>query len=212
MCCLVLWLLIISLILLFLVCDLTLVDAILCRSPNLRSLGLELFYPISYNGLVNLVAKLPLLEELEVVRAFLKMELKPIGRASPKLKILKLKCTGWSSFLYKTVDDDALGIAETMPELRHLQLLGNKLTNTGLTAILDNCPHLQHLDLRKCSNIKLSGDLEKRCLERLKEFRRPNDSTDDCPFFDILSAFESAKEPDNNSVGSIDELLLWWSL
>jgi hypothetical protein len=43
-----------------------------------------------------------------------------------------------------------------MHKLRSLQLFGNNLTNEGLTATLDNCPHLESLDtLRgKCARIK----------------------------------------------------------
>ena len=54
-----------------------------------------------------------------------------------------------------------------MPELRHLQLFGNKLTNDGLLAILNGC---------------LGGILEKRCFERIKNLRRPYDSTHDYEF------------------------------
>ncbi|KAL1188342.1 putative F-box protein [Cardamine amara subsp. amara] len=69
-----------------------------------------------------------------------------------------------------------------MPQLRHLQLLGNELTNTGLNAILDGCPHLEHLDLSQCFNINLVGDLKKRCLERIKDLRHSDLSTHDYPF------------------------------
>ena len=74
--------------------------------------------------------------------------------------------------LHDCNDEEAPGIAESMPELRHIQLFGNILTNTGLTAILDGCPHLEHLDLRKCFNVRLEGDLEKRCSERIKDLKR----------------------------------------
>ncbi|VVB07874.1 unnamed protein product [Arabis nemorensis] len=117
------------------------------RSSKLRSLSLVISSLLTDEGFVTAVAKLPLLEELK---------LEPYERDG---------------------DDDALAIAESMPQLRHLQLIWNKLTDTGLKAILDKCPHLEHLDLRKCSKIKLSGDLEVRCLKMLKVFRRPEDST-----------------------------------
>ncbi|KAL1207559.1 putative F-box protein [Cardamine amara subsp. amara] len=81
-----------------------------------------------------------------------------------------------------------------MPELRHLQLYGNGLTKTGLNAILDGCPHLEHLDLRECFNIDLVGDLEKRCSERIGVLRRPNDSTADFPlamFLECESDYDS---------------------
>lgn len=69
-----------------------------------------------------------------------------------------------------------------MPELRHLQLFGNKLTNDGLQTILDGCPHLESLDLRQCYNVTLGGNLEKRCVEQIKSLRRPSDSTHDYEF------------------------------
>lgn len=75
-------------------------------------------------------------------------------------------------------DDEALAIAATMPGLRHLQLFGNKMTNKGLQAILDGCPHLQSLDIRKCFNVHLGGSLGKRCSEQIKDLRLPDDSTD----------------------------------
>jgi hypothetical protein len=56
---------------------------------------------------------------------------------------------------FRGFNKDGEAIA-TMHKLRSLQLFGNNLTNEGLTAILDNCPHLESLDtLRgKCARIK----------------------------------------------------------
>ncbi|CAA7024593.1 unnamed protein product [Microthlaspi erraticum] len=158
------------------------------RSSNLRSLKFAMNVRITNEGLVLAVAKLPLLETLEISSLWFNLNLKAIGHSCPKLKTLKLNCSDCCRFEYKCDDDDALAIAESMPELRELQLLANRLTNTGLNAILDNCLHLEHLDLRQCLNINLSeGDMEKRCLERIKDFRRPNDSTADCPFYVAFS-------------------------
>ncbi|KAL0846268.1 hypothetical protein Bca101_019514 [Brassica carinata] len=147
------------------------------RSSNLRSLKLEIVYPITTEGLTKALGKLPLLEKLEVAH-FTRWEayLKVAGQSCPNLKTLKLHCfgTGPPWYMY---DDDALVIAETMPRLSHLQLFANKLTDAGLNAILDNCPDLEHLDLRQCSNVNLVGDMEKRCSERIKVFRRPRDTS-----------------------------------
>lgn len=45
----------------------------------------------------------------------------------------------------------------------------------ALQAILDNCCHLQFLDLRKCFNVVLTGDLRKRCSQQINDLRHPND-------------------------------------
>ncbi|GKV32060.1 hypothetical protein SLEP1_g40692 [Rubroshorea leprosula] len=58
---------------------------------------------------------------------------------------------------YVSRDKTAKAIAQNMHELRHLHLFGNKLTNCGLEAILDGCPHLKSLDLRHCFNVSLQG-------------------------------------------------------
>ena len=80
-------------------------------------------------------------------------------------------------------DDDygALAIAKNMPKLRYLQLIGNgvRVTSDGLQAILDGCPHLKSVDLRKCFNVTLSGNLGKICAEQIKNLQHPNDSTHD---------------------------------
>ena len=111
--------------------------------------------------------------------------LKALGRYCPLLKSLK-----WNQFWDgqprigiegdEMFDDfGALAIAKNMPKLRHLQLIGNRVTNDGLQAILDGCPHLESLDLRKCFNVTLSVNLGKRCAEQIKNLRHPNDSTHD---------------------------------
>ncbi|ESQ38045.1 hypothetical protein EUTSA_v10028845mg [Eutrema salsugineum] len=154
------------------------------RSSNLRSLRLIMCYPIADEGFVEAVVKLPLLEYLEVTYGSLSGEsLKVAGQSCPNLKTLRLISNPDPKFNDEEFnDEEALAIAESMPELRHLELFGNTLTNTGLNAILDGCTQLEHLDLRKCFNIKLSGDLEKRCSERIKDLKRPNDSTAGYPY------------------------------
>ncbi|EOA21150.1 hypothetical protein CARUB_v10001497mg [Capsella rubella] len=148
------------------------------RSSKLRSLRLKRCSYITDYAFVKAVVNLPLLEDLEVSYcSFSGESLKAIGQSCPNMKTLKV-----NRHPQKENDDDALAIAETMPGLRHLQLFGNGLSDTGLIAILDNCPSLEHLDLRRCFNVNLVGDLQKRCSERVKVVRRPNDSTHDYPF------------------------------
>jgi hypothetical protein len=132
--------------------------------------------------LSEVAAKLPLLEELAISHCSLSKEaLKAVGRCCPLLKSLK-----FNSEVYRIphieCDEEALAIAKNMPGLRRLQLFGNKLTNDGVQAILDGCPHLESLDLRQCFNVNLVGNLERRCSEQIKDLRRPLDPTDDYEF------------------------------
>ncbi|KAG7537636.1 F-box-like domain superfamily [Arabidopsis suecica] len=146
------------------------------RSSNLKSLGLAMCSEITEEGFVQAVVKLPMLEELEVSGMLLSGEsLKLAGLSCPNLKSLKLNRL---IYLSSTDDVNAIAIAESMPKLRHLQLCGQTLTKTGLNAILDNCPHMEHLDLRQCFNLNLVGNLEKR----FKDLRLSNDSTAYDPF------------------------------
>ncbi|CAN6861559.1 unnamed protein product [Brassica oleracea] len=170
------------------------------RSSNLRSLRLAMCSPITTDGLTEAIAKLPLLEELEVSYCSLSGEsLKLVGQSLPNLKTLKLNRIGLLRPRYES-DIDALAIAETMHGLRFLQLFGNILTNGGLNAILDNCPDLEHLDLRFCFNVYNVGDLvTRRCSEKIKVLRLPYDSTDDYPYagnyYDIDSSDEDSPWP-----------------
>jgi hypothetical protein len=56
-----------------------------------------------------------------------------------------------------------------------------RLTNDGLKAILDGCPHLETLDIRRCYNVNMDADMRARCA-RLRTIRLPGDSVDDYEF------------------------------
>jgi hypothetical protein len=109
-----------------------------------------------------------------------------VGRCCPHLKSLKFNNRG----LYFKYDEEALAIAENMSELRHLQLFENMLTDDGLQAILDGCPRLESLDLCRCVNVSLAGNLGRRCAEQIKDLRHPNDSSDDYDFDNNFSYFD----------------------
>ncbi|KAJ4703052.1 F-box protein [Melia azedarach] len=159
-----------------------LLEYIARRSSRLRNLRLVSCYSISDQGFGGAVANFPLLEELDLSYCSLSKEaLEAVGKSCPLLKSLKLNSQGYR---YPKIecDEEAIAIAENMHGLRHLQIFGNKLTNNGLQAILDGCPLLQSLDLRQCFNVSLGGNLEKICTQRIKDLRRPNDSTDDYEF------------------------------
>ncbi|MED6127018.1 hypothetical protein PIB30_084051 [Stylosanthes scabra] len=137
---------------------------------KLRRLRLvQCYYGISDEGLCEMAQKLPLLEELDITLSerVSSVALKGIGRGCPLLK--SFKCN--ENNMYSEV---AFAIAQNMPNLRHLQLVGNCLNNSGLSAILDGCPLLESLDLRGCDDVKLEGELRKRCDEQLKDLRDPS--------------------------------------
>ncbi|KAL0697415.1 hypothetical protein Bca4012_053537 [Brassica carinata] len=163
-------------------------------SSKLRSLKLTYCYQIASEGLREILAKLPLLEVLETSYCALSAEsLKVIGKSCPNLKSFGKNCEGYRRPRNES-DDVALAIAETMPGLTRLQLFGNRLTDVGLNAILDGCPNLEYLDLRQCFNVSLVGDLEKRCSERIRVVRRPNDSTHDYPFDATVHDMDSSED------------------
>jgi hypothetical protein len=146
--------------------------------------------------LSEVAAKLPLLEELEISYCSLSKEaLKAVGRCCPHLKSLKFNNRGRYHEIYEYMsfcqedqlkhDEVALAIAENMSELRHLQLFGNTLTNNGVQAILDGCPHLESLDLRQCFNtVSLTENVSRRCAEQITDLRLVFDSTYDYEFDD----------------------------
>jgi hypothetical protein len=156
--------------------------------------------------LSEVVAKLPLLEELDISYCSLSKEpLKAVGRHCPHLKSLKFNSKGYKIPHFEC-DEVALAIAGNLPELRRLQLFGDKLTNDGLHAILDGCPHLESLDLRQCFNVNLAGNLGRRCAEQIKDLRRPLDSTDDFEFNAEVDGYGSFDDDYPSGSSDIDHL------
>ncbi|GFP80173.1 putative F-box/LRR-repeat protein 21, partial [Phtheirospermum japonicum] len=98
-----------------------------------------------------------------------------ISISCPLLKSLAFNNGGYR--FWAVENSRALAIAENMPNLRHLGLTGNALSDEGVKAILDGCPHLESLDLQQCFKVELQGDLDKRCSEWIKDLRHPFDST-----------------------------------
>ena len=178
-------------------------------TTHLRRLRLACCDNISDKGLCEAAQKFPLLEELDIsIGKITKDSLEVIGQKCPHFKSLKFNIKG---FRYPHVESDevAFAIANNMPKLRHLQLIGCKLTNVGLCAILNGCPHLESLDLRQCFNINLEGPLEKRC-EHIKDLRRPNDPTNDYPFETTLwDYFDDFWSSDDDYDGLLDDVILW---
>ncbi|CAL5080332.1 unnamed protein product [Urochloa decumbens] len=68
-------------------------------------------------------------------------------------------------FLRFLGNQEAMAIA-TMHGICSLQLVHNNLiTNQGLVAILDNCPRIESLEIRKCCNIIIDDALRAKCAQ-----------------------------------------------
>uniref|UniRef100_J3MR34 F-box domain-containing protein n=1 Tax=Oryza brachyantha TaxID=4533 RepID=J3MR34_ORYBR len=153
--------------------------------PGLKSLRLISCNDVSNEGFGEAIKRFPLLEELELSlceNVFGHDVFETVGRACPQLKRFRLsECGFYSMEEYEDInDDEAMGIA-SMTQLRSLQIFGNSLTNAGLEDILDNCPHLESLDIRHCFNVFMDDTLQAKCA-RIKALRLPDDSTDDYEF------------------------------
>ncbi|XP_061365780.1 putative F-box/LRR-repeat protein 9 [Gastrolobium bilobum] len=146
-----------------------LLEYIAYSTYHLRRLRFADCSGISDRVLSEVAKKLPMLEELDISGCYIRRRgLQAIGQRCPLLKSLKFNAASLDS------DKEAFAIARTMPELRHLELSKNRLTNVGLLAILDGCPHIEYLDLWRCPNVDLGGSLGKRCAQQIKELRDPN--------------------------------------
>ncbi|XP_074267290.1 putative F-box/LRR-repeat protein 23 [Silene latifolia] len=149
------------------------------QSSQLKRLRLAKCDGISKRALVKALAKLSSLEELELTLCnFRNKGAVSVINSCPSLTTFNFNNLGSKSRYLKS-DKEALAIAASMPQLRHLQLIGNNLTNVGLTAIKDACPRLESLDLRGCYHLNLEGDLGNTLSEQIMELRRPYDTTDD---------------------------------
>ncbi|KAL6188057.1 hypothetical protein ACLB2K_039451 [Fragaria x ananassa] len=172
-------------------------------SRGIRRLSIVFSADITMEGLSQVASKIPLLEDLEIsyipksCNTYKQYPYKEheyvevIGHSCPLLKSLR-----WNKHegdCFRSHDNrDAFSIARTMHGLQNLQLFGNWLNHQGLHDILEGCPRLESLDLRKCIHLcpskewgwRVIGhshleDLRTRCFERIKILRLPEDSTDD---------------------------------
>ncbi|KAL1555776.1 putative F-box/LRR-repeat protein 23 [Salvia divinorum] len=151
------------------------------RSSQLRCLTLAGYDKIGAS-LTDAIKKLPRLEELHLIR------MPPLS--VEQLQTIGVFCPALKSFTYKEHwhkdclvnrrfgARHAVAIGNTMPNLRHLRLWEQRMSNEGLEAILDGCPHLESLDLRRCNGLDLEGALGKRCSDRIKHMRLPSDDSD----------------------------------
>jgi hypothetical protein len=176
----------------------------LCRAPSLKSLRLISCDDVSNEGFAEAIKKLNLLEELELSlssNVFGQEVFETVGKSCSQLKRFRL--SEHSFYCFEDVDYnkdcEALGIA-TMTGLRSLQIFGNNLTNVGLTAILDNCHHLESLDIRHCFNVDMDNHLRGKCAG-IKTLRLPDDSTDDYEFEVSSPVWDDQSQSEDDSDG-----------
>ncbi|XP_009804461.1 putative F-box/LRR-repeat protein 9 [Nicotiana tabacum] len=161
-----------------------LLDYIAQRSSQLRHLRLVKCYNLA-GGLAAVAKNFPLLEELHFHSTVITQDdIESVGCYCPLLKSFILNDSVSVIFGLPSSHGDyqALAIARSMPKLQHLSLLENTFTNVGLQAILDGCPHLELLDLRRCYNLNLEADLGRRCRQQIVDLKLPHDSTHDYEF------------------------------
>ncbi|KQJ94521.1 putative F-box/LRR-repeat protein 23 [Brachypodium distachyon] len=182
------------------------------RAFKLKSLQLSLCDTVSNEGLAEAIKGCPQLEELEITFCSLFGNVcESVGKACPQLKSFRLN-ERWTILqrefaAYEGMDDDteALGIANNMPELQYLQLIGNNLTNDGLMAILDHCPHIQSLDIRQCYNIQMDDAMKYKCA-RIGNLKLPHDPISDFKYRAYIAS-SGAYSGSDFEVDMYDDLL-----
>ncbi|GKA16496.1 putative F-box/LRR-repeat protein 23 [Tanacetum coccineum] len=161
-------------------------------SSALRYLKVKCNYDDEYQTikvLTESLMKFPLLEELSLHMIRISKEtIETVGRHCPKLKTLKVNqracklCVGDANEERLTsYNEIAVAIGGSLHELRHLELIGNKMLNFGLQVILDGCRHLETLDLRECFYIDLKGNPVARCIKQINHLKLPTDSLESDP-------------------------------
>ncbi|CAK8566639.1 unnamed protein product [Lathyrus sativus] len=144
---------------------------------------------------------MPLLEMLDISLCDLSTKsLEVVGQYCPLLTVLVLVRSGRES-IYDVYDDEAFVIAKTMFGLRQLYIIGNELSNAGLIAILDGCPHLESLDIRRCYNLRMD-EISKKCFDHIKNLQLPEprvfnfDDFDDYFYVDHVTYRDSIIDED----------------
>uniref|UniRef100_A0ACD5U3B3 Uncharacterized protein n=1 Tax=Avena sativa TaxID=4498 RepID=A0ACD5U3B3_AVESA len=153
------------------------------RSPSLKCLRLISCFDVSDEGFGELLTRSPLLEDLTVMGCDnIEGACLVAATACPRLKRLVLykrsssrpsqiqapstsTSTGewiWITCRRYVMSKGALGIA-TMHELRELTLVESDITAEELEAVIEGCPHLEHLCLIDCWNLVVDAALRAKC-------------------------------------------------
>ncbi|KAL6600435.1 hypothetical protein ACP70R_045235 [Stipagrostis hirtigluma subsp. patula] len=159
------------------------------QAPMLRSLRLISCYDISKEAFVASINKFPLLEELELSLCLHLSDpdvLEVVAKSCPQMKhFLNVRHSVYGG--YQNWDSKAMAIAGFRC-LRSLELHSDSITNQGLTAIIDNCPHLELLILRNCPNVTMDDTLLAKC-SRINRVTLRGDEYDDYDVSPATSEF-----------------------
>jgi hypothetical protein len=115
---------------------------------------------ISNEGFANAIKRFQMLEELELsgcLRDAQLLELVP--GVCPGLRHLRL-VNEWN---FGPNDDRTAHAIARIHGLRSLHIVNDKIDNEGLTLILDNCCHLEYLNICDCDNINMDDKLQAKC-------------------------------------------------
>ncbi|KAG6416681.1 hypothetical protein SASPL_124116 [Salvia splendens] len=159
---------------------------VMCRCAVDRSQGQLVDLTIQYFGgdtlLEYITERSSNLKRLKLRTCFnITGDIEAIGYCCPMLK--SFSCNGFKYVVKTLFNDDfiavyhrnlyAFAISKSMPNLHHLQLFAHWIGNEGLEAILRGCPRLESLDIRRCFDLDLEGDLGKRCRQKLNILNSP---------------------------------------
>ncbi|KAJ9565859.1 LOW QUALITY PROTEIN: hypothetical protein OSB04_001825 [Centaurea solstitialis] len=146
---------------------------------KLNNLCLTDCLKITSCGLNNALERLSHLETLELsyIRVSAK-DIEAIGRSCPHLQSFKIRihflswyCPCHANSMPALRHLELIGISGDNDGLHYLELIGTRDDNDGVRAILKGYPHLQSLHIFNRFHTRLDPDLEKLCRERIKDFQ-----------------------------------------
>ncbi|CAN6479997.1 unnamed protein product [Victoria cruziana] len=135
--------------------------------------------------------------------------LEAIGRHCKSLVSLKRAMHPLGVLDRSCQDDEAMAIAKSMPQLKHLEMAYVLLTTSGVRTIITACRELEFLDVRGCWDVKLEGEewLVKRQQEKGLKVLGPEvvDRYD----FHYLESCSDDEDDEWGSIGDEDYHLDW---
>ena len=99
--------------------------------------------------------------------------LEVIGNNCKLLQGLCRKMDLWDIFFNPPRDDEAMAIASTMPNLKHLDIEGHSMTTEGVCKILAACSKLEYLYISGCDHVDAQNlGLTRKKLPKILQWRQ----------------------------------------